>query len=152
MVFPPIVPSKPNKVDDVSTIKINKIEPKQKPLIALKSKPKQKAVQKTTPSKKPATSAVLSSGCSNLRKDLARLGVPANQLNSAIILAQRESGCSHSAVNSSSGACGVFQSLPCGKWGAPGTDQYLRGAIAYANGRYGGYNGALAHSHANGWY
>lgn len=92
------------------------------------------------------------SGCGELRSKLASLGVPSNQLNSAISLASKESGCSSSAVNSSSGACGSFQSLPCGKWGSPGTTQYLRGAINYANSNYGGFNGAWSHSSQNNWY
>ena len=89
--------------------------------------------------------------CAAIQDKLARLGVPADQLASAGTLAMRESSCNEHVVNSI-GACGAFQSLPCGKWGSPGTDEYYRGAIAYANNRYGGYNQALAFSYANNWY
>lgn len=89
--------------------------------------------------------------CVDIQNKLASLGVPSDQLAAAGQLAYRESSCNEYVVNSI-GACGAFQSLPCGKWGAPGTDEYYRGAITYANNRYGGYNGALAHSLAFNWY
>lgn len=94
----------------------------------------------------------LASGCTPLRTQLANLGVSGANLDAAITLAMRESSCNHYAVNASSGACGAFQSLPCGKWGAMGTTEYLRGAIAYANSRYGSYVNALSHSYNHGWY
>ena len=98
-----------------------------------------------------AAAAPRSGSCADIQAKLARLGVPENQLAAAGQLAMRESTCNEYVVNSI-GACGAFQSLPCGKWGSPGTDEYYRGAINYANSRYGGYNGALAHSLANNWY
>lgn len=100
-----------------------------------------------------ASAAPVVSGnrCPNIEAKLASLGVPADQLAAAGQLAYRESTCNETVYNSI-GACGAFQSLPCGKWGAPGTTQYYQGAIAYANNRYGGYNQALAHSLANNWY
>lgn len=96
--------------------------------------------------------APTTSNCTQLRGRLASLGVSGSNLDSAITLAMRESSCNSAAVNASSGACGEFQSYPCGKWGTPGTDQYLRNAIKYARDRYGSYNGALSHSLANNWY
>lgn len=94
----------------------------------------------------------LSGGCPELRTKLLTLGVGEFEIDSAIILAQRESSCNEYARNGDGGACGYYQSLPCGKWGQPGSDTYLPGAIAYARNRYGDYNSALAHSYANGWY
>ena len=99
-----------------------------------------------------STASALSSGCDSLRTQLLSLGVGLHEIDSAIKLAQRESSCNHQARNRTSNACGVFQSLPCGKWGQPGTTQYLQGAIKYARDRYGDYNKALAHSYANNWY
>ena len=99
----------------------------------------------------PKASASSGGSCVAIQNKLASLGVPADQLASAGTLAMRESSCNEFVVNSI-GACGAFQSLPCGKWGSPGTDEYYRGAIKYANDRYGGYNGALAFSYANNWY
>lgn len=100
----------------------------------------------------PQTAYASTNGCDELRSKLSRLGVPGHELDSAIQLAMRESSCNSGAVNAESGACGEFQSYPCGKWGTPGTDQYLSNAINYAKNRYGGYNGALSHSLANNWY
>ena len=110
-------------------------------------------VVNTVTQTKTASAAPVVSGnrCPNIEAKLAALGVPADQLAAAGQLAYRESTCNETVYNSI-GACGAFQSLPCGKWGAPGTTQYYQGAIAYANSRYGGYNNALAHSLANNWY
>lgn len=105
-----------------------------------------------TASAAPAPKPVVRGGsCPVIQEKLAALGVPADQLAAAGQLAYRESTCNEYVYNSI-GACGAFQSLPCGKWGSPGTTEYYRGAINYANSRYGGYNGALAHSLANNWY
>lgn len=92
------------------------------------------------------------SNCAELASRLTNLGITGAELNAAITLATRESSCRSGAVNSSSGACGEFQSLPCGKWGSPGTDQYLLGAINYAKSRYGSFVNALGHSYSQGWY
>lgn len=99
-----------------------------------------------------ASAATGTSNCNELRTKMSALGVNGSELDAAITLASRESSCRSSAVNKSSGACGEYQSYPCGKWGTPGTQQYLQNAIAYARGRYGSYNAALAHSYANNWY
>lgn len=93
-----------------------------------------------------------SGGCPELRDKLLALGVGAGEIDSAITLAQRESSCNEFARNNDGGACGYFQSLPCGKWGLPGSDTYLPGAINYVRVRYGDYNNALAHSYSHNWY
>jgi len=98
------------------------------------------------------TAYAATNGCEELSAKLSRLGVNGAELSAALTLATRESSCRSSAVNASSGACGEFQSWPCGKWGSPGTDQYLQNAIQYARGRYGSYQAALAFSYANNWY
>lgn len=105
------------------------------------------AIQTQTVQASPGTS-----NCNQLRSRLSGLGVSGSNLNSAITLAMRESSCNSAAVNAESGACGEFQSYPCGKWGTPGTDSYLRHAINYANSRYGSYDAALSHSLAKNWY
>lgn len=99
----------------------------------------------------PAPVVTTSGNCIDIQNKLASLGVPQDQLAAAGQLAFRESTCNEFVVNSI-GACGAFQSLPCGKWGQPGTDEYYRGAINYANTRYGGYNQALQHSLSFNWY
>lgn len=106
-----------------------------------------KVVSYTTP-----TTQVSSGGCEGLRAKMSSLGVSGANLDAAITLAKRESSCNEFAVNSSSNACGAYQSLPCGKWGAPGTTEYYLGAINYVNSRYGSYVNALAHSYSAGWY
>lgn len=109
----------------------------------------QQAAQATyTPQKAYAASG----NCAELSAHLQRLGVNGAELTAGITLATRESSCRSSAINASSGACGEFQSWPCGKWGTPGTDQYLLNAIAYSKNRYGGFVNALSHSYANNWY
>ncbi len=98
------------------------------------------------------TASAASGNCAELSAHLQRLGVNGAELTAGITLATRESSCRSSAINASSGACGEFQSWPCGKWGTPGTDQYLLNAIAYSKNRYGGFVNALSHSYANNWY
>lgn len=111
-----------------------------------------KAQRAVTSPVRSQTAYASTSTCAELSSKLSRLGVTGSELNSAIILATRESSCNSGAVNVESGACGEFQSYPCGKWGTPGTDQYLTNAIQYARDRYGSYTGALNHSLNNNWY
>lgn len=113
---------------------------------------KEKLAKATKKASGTQTVSALASGCEALRAQMLELGVGAHEIDSAIKLAMRESSCNHNARNKSSNACGAYQSLPCGKWGAPGTTEYLQGAINYARDRYGDYNNALAHSYANNWY
>lgn len=69
-------------------------------------------------------------------------------------LIQKESTWNPSAVNSSSGACGLVQALPCSKLGPEWSDPVvaLRWGQNYVNNRYGGWAGAWNHSVARGWY
>lgn len=69
-------------------------------------------------------------------------------------LIRRESGCNPNAVNSSSGACGIAQELPCGKSGCGlgnGACQ-VRWMNQYVIARYGSWANAVAHHNANNWY
>ncbi len=72
----------------------------------------------------------------------------------AYILIMRESGCNPNSVNRSSGACGIGQQLPCGKW--PHTWNDPVGAMIdmqnYVVARYGSWANAVAHSTSVGWY
>lgn len=73
---------------------------------------------------------------------------------SAYQLIMRESGCNPNAVNASSGACGIGQQLPCGKWPHPWNDP-VGGMIDmqhYVFATYGSWAAALNHSLANNWY
>jgi len=72
----------------------------------------------------------------------------------AIILINRESGCNPNAVNRSSGACGIGQQLPCGKWPHAWNDP-VGGMIdmqSYVMARYGSWANAVAFSTSHGWY
>lgn len=81
-------------------------------------------------------------------------GVPINEWPAAMELVQRESSWNPSAVNPSSGACSLVQSLPCSKiegdWQDPVTA--LRWGNEYVNQRYGGWSNALAFWHQHKWY
>lgn len=68
-------------------------------------------------------------------------------------IVQHESGWNPSAVNPSSGACGLGQQLPCGKWAGVWNDPIaaLVAMNAYVS-RYGGWAGAYAYWQAHGNY
>ena len=69
-------------------------------------------------------------------------------------LVSRESGWNPNAVNKSSGACGLGQQLPCGKWPHQWNDP-IGGLIdmnSYVVGRYGSWQNAVNHSKNVGWY
>lgn len=66
----------------------------------------------------------------------------------------KESGWNPSAVNKSSGACSLAQSLPCSKIGADWQNPVtaLRWANGYVSARYGGWAGAYQWWIAHHWY
>ena len=66
----------------------------------------------------------------------------------------KESGWNPNAVNPSSGACGLGQQLPCGKWSGVWNDPIaaLQDMNTYVNQRYGGWVGAHKFWIANNWY
>lgn len=151
-----------NKTDATNKEQIKKLEEERTKLLeeqqrlqkelSLKQEAKRLAAQKLqNAASLSATAYASSDACGALRARLAAKGIVGSELNAAITLATRESSCRPSAYNPS-GACGEFQSLPCGKWGAPGTDGYLSGAIGYVKARYGSFGAALAHSYAHNWY
>ena len=71
---------------------------------------------------------------------------------------QKESGWNHRAMNPSSGAYGIPQSLPGSKMATAGADwqtnpaTQIRWGLGYIQGRYGSPCNAWAHSQANNWY
>ena len=79
-------------------------------------------------------------------------GVPLPQ--SALNLIERESRCSPAAVNASSGACGIGQQLPCGKWPHQWDDPVggLKDMYAYVLGRYGSWDSAWVFWQQHMWY
>jgi len=73
---------------------------------------------------------------------------------SAYTLIIRESGCNPNSVNKSSGACGIGQQLPCGKWSHVWNEPI--GAMidmeGYVFASYGSWANALQHSYNFNWY
>lgn len=91
-------------------------------------------------------------------------GAPVDWMNAAGIaesdrqyvdyIVTRESGWNPNATNSSSGACGLVQALPCSKVPGSGYDPVdnLVWANGYATGRYGSWANAYAFWTANHWW
>lgn len=67
-------------------------------------------------------------------------------------LLMKESGFNPQAVNPTSGACGLFQALPCSKMGGMGIDNQIAWGIGYIRNRYGTPSGAWNFWLANNWY
>lgn len=103
------------------------------------------SVSKTTPAKV----APVSGSCRDWMK---QAGI--TDMETAYKLIMKESGCNPNAVNPSSGACGIGQQLPCGKWSHAWNDP-VGGMIDMQNyvfNRYGSWSAAWSHSQAHGWY
>jgi hypothetical protein len=81
-------------------------------------------------------------------------GIPESHWPLVDQIVQKESGWNPNAVNASSGACGLGQQLPCGKWAGEWNDPVaaLRAMQEYVDGRYGGWQGAWDFWQANRWY
>lgn len=92
-------------------------------------------------------------GCQAISSILLANGISQVDLPFALQIAQKESSCNPSAVNPNGGACAYFQELPCGKWGGTGNIAgHIRGADAYAKGRYGGWAQAWASWQQKRWW
>lgn len=75
-------------------------------------------------------------------------------VHNAYELIMAESGCNPNAVNPSSGACGLGQQLPCGKWPHKWNDP-IGGIIdmqGYVFARYGSWANANSFQKANNYY
>ncbi|GAB3145577.1 hypothetical protein GCM10027058_02120 [Microbacterium neimengense] len=81
-----------------------------------------------------------------------------DQFECLVLLWNRESGWRADALNPSSGAYGIPQSLPGDKMSSAGADWRTNAAtqinwgLSYISGRYGSPCGAWGHSQATGWY
>jgi len=75
-------------------------------------------------------------------------------VSTAHILIMKESTCNPNAVNPSSGACGLGQQLPCGKWAHTWNEPVgaLKDMNGYVMARYGSWANALNFHLANNWY
>lgn len=85
---------------------------------------------------------------------LAASGIPESEWHHVDFIVNRESGWNPNAVNPSSGACGLGQQLPCGKWSGAWNDPVaaLKAQHGYVKARYGSYAGAVAFWHQHNWY
>lgn len=81
-------------------------------------------------------------------------GIPESEWWAVDSIVSRESSWNPNAVNKSSGACGLGQQLPCGKWPGAWNDPVaaLKAQYAYVVAHYGGYPQAVAFWNANHWY
>lgn len=89
---------------------------------------------------------------------LIQMNFGADQYSCLVKLWERESNWRLNALNKSSGAYGIPQSLPGSKMASEGPDwqtnheTQIRWGVKYIKGRYGSPCGALAHSDKIGWY
>lgn len=85
---------------------------------------------------------------------MAAAGIAAGDQGYVDYIVSRESGWNPNATNSSSGACGLVQALPCSKVPGNGYDPVdnLRWATGYATGRYGSWAGAYDFWINNHWW
>lgn len=85
---------------------------------------------------------------------MAAAGIPESDWGYVDYVVTRESGWNPNATNSSSGACGLVQALPCSKVSGNGYDPVdnLRWADGYAKGRYGSWAGAYEFWINNNWW
>lgn len=85
---------------------------------------------------------------------MAAAGIPQNLWGAVDSIVSRESGWNPNAVNRSSGACGLGQQLPCGKWAGAWNDPVaaLVAMTGYVNARYGGWAGAVSFWSSHHWY
>lgn len=83
---------------------------------------------------------------------MAQAGIPQNLWGYVDFIVTRESGWNPNARNPS-GACGLGQQLPCGKWAGAWNDPIaaLQGMNSYVN-RYGGWAGAVSFWQSHNWY
>jgi hypothetical protein len=128
-----------------------------------KPKPKPKPAPATTSSSSSDDSQGGSSGGGGL-PPYSGGGAPAEWMAAAGIaqgdwqyvdyIVSRESGWNPNATNSSSGACGLVQALPCSKVPGNGYNPVdnLRWATGYATGRYGSWAGAYNFWVTNHWW
>lgn len=85
---------------------------------------------------------------------MAAAGIAQSDWQYVDYVVSRESGWNPNATNSSSGACGLVQALPCSKVPGNGYNPVdnLRWATGYATGRYGSWAGAYNFWVTNHWW
>ena len=141
--------------DAESKKKIEELE-KQKLELESKLQAKAEAKQKLAQAATVSQTAAASSGNISGGKQawLVASGIPQNEWAYVDSIVTRESGWNPNAVNKASGACGLGQQLPCGKWAGQWNDPVaaLRAMNGYVKGRYGSWVGAVSFWNRNNWY
>lgn len=91
-------------------------------------------------------------------QQVANKGWGTDQYDCLVALWQKESGWNHYALNKSSGAYGIPQSLPGSKMASAGSDwetnyeTQINWGLGYISDRYGTPCAAWGHSQSTGWY
>jgi flagellar biosynthesis GTPase FlhF len=91
-------------------------------------------------------------------QSMARSMVPAGQFQCFSNIVDHESSWNYKATNASSGAYGLFQALPAGKYASAGADwqtnpaTQIKWGLNYMNSRYGSPCEAWSFWQANSWY
>ncbi|MEV0017418.1 aggregation-promoting factor C-terminal-like domain-containing protein [Streptomyces tendae] len=102
--------------------------------------------------------AVQSSYSTGQIQAMARQMVPSAQFQCFSNIVDHESSWNYQAVNASSGAYGLFQALPAGKYASAGADwrtnpaTQIKWGLSYMDNRYGSPCEAWAFWQANHWY
>ncbi|WP_238335745.1 lytic transglycosylase domain-containing protein [Serinicoccus kebangsaanensis] len=117
------------------------------------------ARQAVQPQPEPAAQPVYSGDSRSIAQSmLGSYGWGMDQWGCLDSLWQKESGWNHTAMNPSSGAYGIPQSLPGSKMASAGADwqtnpaTQIQWGLGYISGRYGSPCAAWAHSQAVNWY
>jgi len=111
--------------------------------------------EKLATAAKNASGLKVASAASGSKHDWMRAaGIPESQWQYVDYIVSKESSWNPNAINKSSGACSLAQSLPCSKIGPNWRDPVvaLKWQYNYVSQRYGGYAGAYSFWQKNSWY
>ncbi|WEK59710.1 MAG: transglycosylase SLT domain-containing protein [Candidatus Microbacterium colombiense] len=119
-----------------------------------KPKPKPVVAETTSGGSSGGGGPVMYSGGGAPAEWMAAAGIAQADMGYVDYIVSRESGWNPNATNSSSGACGLVQALPCSKVPGNGYNPVdnLRWATGYATGRYGSWAGAYSFWTNNHWW
>ncbi|WP_333739968.1 transglycosylase SLT domain-containing protein [Streptomyces sp. IBSBF 2806] len=119
---------------------------------------KERAEAKTKASRSAGDFPILSSYSTSQIQAMAAQMVPGGQFQCFSNIVDHESSWNYHAVNASSGAYGLFQALPAGKYASAGADwqtnpaTQIKWGLNYMDSRYGSPCEAWSFWQANHWY
>ncbi|MDV9174860.1 transglycosylase SLT domain-containing protein [Streptomyces sp. W16] len=119
---------------------------------------KERAEAKSAASRSSSSFPVQSSYTVSQIQAMAAQMVPSGQFQCFSNIVSHESGWNYHAVNASSGAYGLFQALPAGKYASAGSDwqtnpaTQIKWGLNYMDSRYGSPCEAWSFWQANSWY